>query len=409
MTDKTMEEIPSLPFRGKPPHARAPETQQASRPNVSIDHTSRRSAPPTPAVAPKQRLAKADPVAPVSKATSASSRPVGTAPAPPSKGGRAVDDSAKCDPVRMKEALMDLRYPPEYTYSKDWNKSQVQHATKIRMLEREKEDQTSLIVAYGDDKKDLRVRCQAVPSPLASDDKHRDKTWIYVLSPEADSITKRITLDELPKWKAQGWKEFHVRKSPLVEGTDFETRKISLIHDVYTTDNPVNDTSRFFKTGIAISEKSDNITWTPERLLTSKDGAQAVVATSKEFIGPLDHEHSHLTATSRGHHIKYPRPGKVGPGWGDYDQYQEWQLRGRKVTSDMVPEKIWDNSIPETVAFNIIKDGRAVAGDRVNTVNEKFDEEVFGERVSNPVGLCERIKKDEERAPNRFGKPQRKW
>ncbi|PTD03050.1 hypothetical protein FCULG_00009214 [Fusarium culmorum] len=348
MADKSMEEIPSLPFRYKPPHAHAPETQQASTPK-SIDITSRRSAPPTSAVAPKQRLAKADPVAPVSKATSTASRPVGTAPAPPPRDCGTVDDSAKCDPVRMKEALMDLRYPPAYTYSKGWNKSQVEHATMMRMLDWGKEDQISLVVAYGNDEKTLQVRCQAVPSPLDIDAKHRDKIWIYVVSPQASSITKRITLDELPKWKAQGWKEFHVAEDSSVEGTDFETRKIPLIQDVYTTGNPVNDTLRNFKTRVAISERSDGISWTTEHLLTSQDGAQAVVATSKEFIGPLDHEHSLVCATSRGHHIKYPRPGKVGPGWGDYDHYQEWQAQGRKVTSDMVPEKIWDNSMPEVV------------------------------------------------------------
>ncbi|KAF5228420.1 hypothetical protein FAUST_11089 [Fusarium austroamericanum] len=341
-------------------------------------------------------MAKADPVAPVSKATPTASRPVGT-----------VDDSAKCDPVRMKEALMDLRYPPEYMYSKGWNKSQVEHATMMRMLDREKENQTSLVVAYGDKEKTLRTRCQAVPSPLDIDDKHRDKIWMYVVSPQVSSITKRITLDELPKWEAEGWKEFHVAEDCLVEGTDFETRKIPLIQDVYTTDNPVNDTLRIFKTGVAMSEKSDGITWTTERLLTSQDGVQAIVATSKGFIGPNDHEHRLVSAISRGHHIKYPRPGKVGPGWGDYDHYQEWQAQGRKVTSDMVPEKICDNSTPEVVEFEIITDEGSVPGDRVNTVNKMFDEG-YDENISNLMGLWERLKKDEGRNVNRLGRTRRR-
>ncbi|KAL6922285.1 hypothetical protein FSST1_006311 [Fusarium sambucinum] len=212
---------------------------------------------------------------------------------------RSVDDY-KCDPVRMNEFLKRLEYPPEYTYSKTWNKAK---------------------------------------------------------------------------------------------------RKISLIHDVQKTDNPVEDTLWLFPNEICISEKCDDVIWNRNKLLYP-GGVKAVVPTSDVFIGPLE-EGSHATTTSQGHHVKHPRPAGVGPGWGDYDHYQGWQLRGRKVMSHMVPDKRWPTSIPANVEFEITTDGEPKPGDIINTANELFDELHYETFTTKPIGLRERLEKVERAKADR--------
>ncbi|KAG8677571.1 hypothetical protein FPOAC1_003595 [Fusarium poae] len=324
---------------------------------------------------------------------------------PHSKGSITMSPSAddKCNPKRMKETLEQLRYPAEYTYSPPtWDKGKVEHATMMRMAEREKEDGRSLLVNYGNMEDGIRVRCQPNPSPLAMDDEHRKTTWIYVVSPEASHITKRITLDQLPEWEAKGWKEFHVRRDHIAEGTDFDKRKISLIQDVYTTDKPAMDTLWIFPTGVCLSEISDDVIWDSNKLI-HPNGVKAITSTSDVFIGPLE-EGSSATATSQGHHVKHPRPRQVGAGWGDYDHYHEWQLGGRKVMSHMVPEKSWPTSIPDTVRFEITS-GKPRPGDVFSTENEIFDEPL-GDAFprSSPIGLRERLLKSEETKANRNNK-----
>ncbi|KAI8675547.1 hypothetical protein NCS57_00456100 [Fusarium keratoplasticum] len=299
----------------------------------------------------------------------------------------------KADPAKIRQALQNLKYPDAYSYSDSWGRDDIEGAVMARMKQREKELNSSGSLLGRDGDRD-RVRSQAVPSPSPGDKKHCSSTWIYVTKVESDERkAQRITLPELPLYLANGWQEWFKCQKPVEEGTDKDERKILMVEDVNTVDNPKNDTLKLFDIGTAISQKADGITWTPGRVLGATDGTEeAPMSTSKTFIPPDASGADMSSATSRGHHQKYTRPSKVGAGWGDYDRFREWQLHGRRVEVDWVDKKRWDPENGNEIQFRLLgKDGET-QGDRVTADSDGF-RPTLSESTTLPESLYEKLTK----------------
>lgn len=83
--------------------------------------------------------------------------------------------------------------------------------------------------------------------------------------------------------------------------------------------------------------------WRPGQLVGQNGSDPATIAQSPTFAAPSrqDQFSERRSATSTGHLLQFQRPSDVGYGWGDYDQFTEWQSFGRRVTKDMVENKNW--------------------------------------------------------------------
>ncbi|KAH7185193.1 uncharacterized protein B0J16DRAFT_384252 [Fusarium flagelliforme] len=388
---KAKDRIPSLKFNGQLLHVSAVKKRQIAAPEPAQPTSTKAPESVAPGSQAKPSHPPANPVTNIPIAASQETITVGR---------EVAEDEEDVDPARMKEVLESFQYPEEYRYTELGGKSKVEQAAIARMADRQNELGTSLLVTYQNPEREVKVRCQAIPTPMSSNEVDRSKTWIFVVSPKGPHITKRIALDQLPEMEAQAWKEFHLPPIKADEGTDHDRRDIPMLLDVYTTDDPARDTIRIFHTGIAISELADGTHWTPEQLVSCKDETTTMISTSTTFIGRKDLAGGFMSATSMGHHVKYSRPTHAGPGWGDYDEYDIWQRCGRKVTADMVPDTRWRTTLGKTVQFSVVENGTLRPGDSVSTANKQFEDNLGGLRAL-PMRLRERVLKSEGRNVDR--------
>jgi hypothetical protein len=281
--------------------------------------------------------------------------------------------------------LQKLKCPDAYVYSERWSNNDVEGAVMGRMMEREKESQSpgSLVVRNGD-----RVRSQPTPSTARGDSMHCSTIWIYVTRFESDERKiKRITLPELPLYQGNGWHGWFKGEVQAEEGTDRDKRNILMVEDVNASDDPKEDTLKMFRTAINIYQKADAIHWKPGHVLAATNGTrEAPMSTPKAFIPPNVSGNDLPSATSRGHHHRYRRPAKIGVGWGDYDNFREWQLHGRRLDVDMVEGKPWCPRIKDQVQFRVLGEGAETQGDSV-TADSCWFRPTISEPKILPVSL----------------------
>ncbi|KPM39182.1 hypothetical protein AK830_g7395 [Neonectria ditissima] len=213
------------------------------------------------------------------------------------------------------------------------------------------------------------LRHQEIPSPATLNNNHASKTWIHVV-------------------KGEGKGQWHHPGMPTEKGHDRDSRKILKIEDVWSIDTPFLDTAYMFQRGIQISRQCDKFDWLPGQLLGDDLKARALISHSSTFIPPAQLNGKFDSATSRGHLPKFPRPGQVGPGWGDYDTFREWYLHGRQIKKSMVIKKEWKLADGPTLAFSPGAD--AAPGSQGQTV--KIDPGSFKTSVATqPESLFEKM------------------
>ncbi len=49
--------------------------------------------------------------------------------------------------------------------------------------------------------------------------------------------------------------------------------------------------------------------------------------------------------------MKYLRPGNIGLGWGDYDNFEDWQSSGRQLKLELVDKKDWEKDETRPLVF----------------------------------------------------------
>lgn len=163
-----------------------------------------------------------------------------------------------------------------------------------------------------------------------------------------------LSLPLRPRVPAQNiWHLPAAPEAPTDPYTGKDMRNISTRDDTPDREVPwsARYTSQYFGDSFGVMEKA-GIKFTAGDLL----GPDPEGRTMADNISHLRHyEHPSKTtldmrsATSRGHDIFYSRPPTVCPGWGAYDQFADWQARGRRLSPDMVKPLNWDDPRPVTL------------------------------------------------------------
>ncbi|KAH6969316.1 hypothetical protein DER45DRAFT_621956 [Fusarium avenaceum] len=138
---------------------------------------------------------------------------------------------------------------------------------------------------------------------------------------------------------------------PTEPPLDKDNRIVEKINDTFTASAAYKDTAKIFPREIEMSRAGDKMAWVPGQMLGQADQqTKAPISVSKEFIHPGDHIDTR-SSTSRVHQIIHERPPGVGAGWGEYDQFYEWQANGRTIDKDMVKPGNWENMKTDPLVF----------------------------------------------------------
>ncbi|KAG5759326.1 hypothetical protein H9Q72_012551 [Fusarium xylarioides] len=89
----------------------------------------------------------------------------------------------------------------------------------------------------------------------------------------------------------------------------------------------------------------------PGQLLGRDPEARSPMSQSTTFIKPSEPSTSSSSATCRDHMMSYSTPPVAGAGWGYHSRFRQWQLYGRVIKPDMVPNKTWDTTIGSSFQF----------------------------------------------------------
>ncbi|KAL6923440.1 hypothetical protein ACHAPO_001605 [Fusarium lateritium] len=124
----------------------------------------------------------------------------------------------------------------------------------------------------------------------------------------------------------------------------------SLSEDVWTMDEPYNDTACMFASAIDTYRHMSGSDLQPGQTVLNDPTARSRVSQSPTLILNSEVPVDENSATSRSHIEVYPTPRAVGAGWGDYARLQHWQGHGRVVELDMVPERTFEKKVSEKVS-----------------------------------------------------------
>jgi hypothetical protein len=194
------------------------------------------------------------------------------------------------------------------------------------------------------------------PSPSPMNDK--DAAIAYVAMTKCESLAddsqkpavnnvsmKPVPVDQIAEAEADGWSLWDAPMNPnyrTENGTD--PRTVDCPQDVCSTDKPYQDTDFWFQRQLGLLRKSQGLSpELPEEekkqgilFGASQSQPESSISFSKKFLTPVEFSTNPISATSGGHLPKYDRPPNVGPNWGDYGLFHEWQAHGREVTKEMV-------------------------------------------------------------------------
>ncbi|KAI1174462.1 hypothetical protein F4777DRAFT_381243 [Nemania sp. FL0916] len=145
-----------------------------------------------------------------------------------------------------------------------------------------------------------------------------------------------------------------------------DQRKCQRPTDIVNTNAPQKDTAKFFPFEVQNFYKQfGGEQWRPgfpiiedKGWVPNADQAKACVsfynqqgATEPRFLTNNVAAECDWIPTSRGFLVDHPRGPLNGLGWGDFDNFTEWQDQGRKVTLDMLEKKVWRTGCKELLIF----------------------------------------------------------
>ncbi|KAF5962830.1 putative ATP-binding protein PRP16 [Fusarium bulbicola] len=150
-------------------------------------------------------------------------------------------------------------------------------------------------------------------------------------------------------------------------GCQKDDRRPPRHQDVLNHDAPYKDTAHLFSSPIKMHKLCSGVDLQPGQLLGRDPEARSPMSQSTTFVKPSELSASTSSATCRAHMMKYSTPSIVGPDWGDHSRFRQWQLHGRAIKPDMVPNKTWDTTIGSSLEF--ILDGDAPGAAQKITVD----------------------------------------
>ncbi|KAF5239766.1 hypothetical protein FANTH_9845 [Fusarium anthophilum] len=159
------------------------------------------------------------------------------------------------------------------------------------------------------------------------------------------------------------WSLFH-----YTSGCQKDDRRPPRHQDVLNHDAPYKDTAHLFSSPIKMHKLCSGVDLQPGQLLGRDPEARSPMSQSTTFVKPSELSASTSSATCRAHMMKYSTPPIVGPDWGDHSRFRQWQLHGRTIKPDMVPNKTWDTTVGSSLEF--ILDGDAPGAAQKITVDE---------------------------------------
>ncbi|KAF5693097.1 hypothetical protein FGLOB1_14449 [Fusarium globosum] len=161
-----------------------------------------------------------------------------------------------------------------------------------------------------------------VPSPAPKNTQFC-RPWAYVVKGSGPHKTcKRIPLESVPQYQ-----------------------------DVLNRDEPYKDTAHLFASSIRQHKLCSGVDLQPGQLLGRDPEERSPMSQSTTFVEPSELSTSSSSATCRAHMMQYSNPSIVGPGWGDHSHFRQWQLHGRVIKPDMVPNKTWDTTVGSSFKF----------------------------------------------------------
>lgn len=167
--------------------------------------------------------------------------------------------------------------------------------------------------------------------------------------------------------------------------------------DVHTTDKPAEDMKYYLERGLEIassvwslSKKRNGVAWVPGDLIGPDGSDPATKAKSLSLISPTEcgkPTDERRSITSAGHIPGRSRPNDVCVGWGEWDNYNAWQLHGRHLDKEYIPDpdpQPWrvDRVPPVTFEF---EDGTK------ETVESRLNETYQDSRGGDPWTVREAI------------------
>ncbi|KAK8130843.1 hypothetical protein PG984_007281 [Apiospora sp. TS-2023a] len=304
----------------------------APAPKVSIPPAPKHQAAPAPAPkvslppAPKQQA----PVAPT-QAAKIPPPPDNKTPAPPATSPK----TSSVRPAATKSNGRNKPLPDELNFEEDLADPQKHHRALTENVEglagkfdsRYCNKAALLPRQHGEEDK-MAPQQFATIGPGNAD--LWDKTLVTVIDND-DIATKAIGTDIEPS----GLEAKAVHLVPIEE----IGRKTRSIWDITIPDKPQDSTMAYYGNTIQSMKDAGMIEpdWELGQFINPDDQAKGgtCVSNSQEFIPP-GQMHDFRTLTFRGHHQQFPRPEGMTVGYGDWENWGEWQLHGREIRKDEV-------------------------------------------------------------------------
>lgn len=226
------------------------------------------------------------------------------------------------------------------------------HYAELRDKEKAQGISATGIMMTGSDG-DVRFLPCAQPPPYSPQSDMND-IWVTVFKTGGDFevLSKTIKFAEVAIAVLEGWELRLACGNARDPVTDKDRRPANLNRVEDTPDNVKPWNPWFPKTCFAKGLKhleTSGIEFTPGDLLgETPDGCQDVdnISFAAEFLPPSRTCQDLRGATSRGHIIMHSRPARVGAGWGQFDDFMEWQSHGRHLDQSMVEELNWGSERP---------------------------------------------------------------
>ncbi|KAJ4190570.1 hypothetical protein NW767_011191 [Fusarium falciforme] len=115
-------------------------------------------------------------------------------------------------------AKFEGQYPGAYTWGEERSAESIRNAVieRFKQLEEESKAQGRPISYLAKDKDGVeRIRSTRTSSPAPFDANARPKTWIEATKVQAGKReVQKITMEELPRYEAIGWEEWHKAARP---------------------------------------------------------------------------------------------------------------------------------------------------------------------------------------------------
>ncbi|KAF5535834.1 hypothetical protein FMEXI_10624 [Fusarium mexicanum] len=176
-----------------------------------------------------------------------------------------------------------------------------------------------------------------VPSP-AEQNNQFCRPWTYVVKGSRPHKTYKI-----------------IPLESVSHGCQKDDRRPPQWQDVLNHDAPYKDTAHLFASSLKMQKLGSGVDLQPGQLLGRDPETRSPVSQSTTFVKPSELSASASSATCRTHMMKYLTPPIVGSGWGHHSRFRQWQLHGRAIKPDMVPNKTWDTTSGSP--FELIMDG----------------------------------------------------